>query len=509
MFPDHDPEILRQAASATTLENGIERILGLDTSKSVVHRRPVPQPRSGSDQVSGIYDAVEIVDEGNSNKGCMRGVSSGRISALDSFMECPPPADDALLGTRKRNNPSRQSGLYGWDASYRNPDRSEQEPVTSWRPWPIESPDDAGPAITSYNLHSVPAPPSPEFSGFDGLDLSDQSEEEMAAPPPDYGHTAYQNSDHGVGRAIPPTDHELRGTVEDLVQSFLLRDGRPGSGHSDDSASVASNMSAETLSNIVSSTVDRLLSEKYDLPRKDGVTPIDRSWDRDAGSWPRSEPQENLTRTSTCDGNRNRGSNGSLSSASSSPQRGVRLSEGSYRMPGLSCYGTPSCGSFDIDDDYITGISTMDQLRTDARDLAARKPMKISAKAVARDRIRRLASGRGRPIAGVRIGVRRDADGSFGFSVSGESPVFVHSIVRNGPADIGVDGLFEGDVILKVGSELCAKSSREHVVLQLQRQSRDVSIVVARTPPLQRKDPWSSPPKTRSASESNAAGHWD
>ena len=54
--------------------------------------------------------------------------------------------------------------------------------------------------------------------------------------------------------------------------------------------------------------------------------------------------------------------------------------------------------------------------------------------------------------------------GGYGFSINGESPVFVRTVVKGGPCDNGYHGLLEGDIILKVNSTPCPLGPRDRVV---------------------------------------------
>ena len=78
-------------------------------------------------------------------------------------------------------------------------------------------------------------------------------------------------------------------------------------------------------------------------------------------------------------------------------------------------------------------------------------------------RIERLQgnSPDGKPIAGQRIFVKRHHKYGFGFSISGDSPAYVHSVDKGGPSDgKGPAGLMVGDIILKLGDKSCATARR-------------------------------------------------
>lgn len=268
---------------------------------------------------------------------------------------------------------------------------------------------------------------SGEYSGFEGADTESNRDVHE--------------------RAIPATDTNLRRTVEDLVESRLLR-GSYGefSGSGSDTESVASGVSAEALSKIVAQTVDRMLKDRGDTTPRNSTLSTGSGYTL-SGS-PRNsdafDPDPPLPSTG------GPGSNGTISDNSGRDSR------------------------------YIAGNATLEQL----------SPSKhTSARARARDRIQRLVSGKGTAITGQRIVVKRDRLLGFGFAISGEAPVYVHSVSPGGPCDRGVDGLMPGDVILKVGDVPCARSTRDAVLdlVDSDEVGDFLYVVVARTPQPVRK----------------------
>ena len=70
--------------------------------------------------------------------------------------------------------------------------------------------------------------------------------------------------------------------------------------------------------------------------------------------------------------------------------------------------------------------------------------------------------------AGQRIFIQRDPRLGFGFSLSGESPSFVHTVIPRGPADMGRDGLLPGDVIMKINDHPVAVVARSAVLKMIE-----------------------------------------
>jgi hypothetical protein len=238
--------------------------------------------------------------------------------------------------------------------------------------------------------------------------------------------------------AIPATDPNLRQTVEDLVESQLRRGSFTATAASgSDNESVTSGVSAEALSKIVTQTVDRMLKDRGEITPRNSTHSTSSTV---VGMSPRSSGAFDLP-----------------------SEPAVRRRDSTGR-----------------DSRYIAGNETLEQLLP---------PSEMTSRARARDRIHRLVSGEGPAITGQRIVVKRDRRLGFGFAISGQAPVYVHSVASGGPCDRGADGLMSGDVILKVGDVPCARSSRE-VVLDLV-DSDDAGdflyVVVARTPPPTRK----------------------
>ena len=126
----------------------------------------------------------------------------------------------------------------------------------------------------------------------------------------------------------------------------------------------------------------------------------------------------------------------------------------------------------------------------------------------------------------------------YGFAINGERPVFVRSVVPDGPAD--VSGLREGDIILKVNTVACPLGPRSRVVDLikvrrrgkerqglLQMRARDallkrsarchcfsqnaprgelLQLIVCRTPPMERRQLSPKGDRDIAAEEVGAAG---
>eukprot|EP00039_Didymoeca_costata_P017839 m.331102 g.331102 ORF g.331102 m.331102 type:complete len:748 (+) comp16645_c0_seq1:319-2562(+) len=403
-----------------------------------------------------ILDQSTVKEDGdtlmNGNDGPVHGwiedSTPGQIpnsqNTDDGFHDCPPPPDFVLRvndvvwreGDEVKPNPTynRPGSKYEAIPPPANSDVYRQTLNTNSRNKAVrDSGQGSAEGDKTTNIDDFSDADSDEFNGFGDLITEEESnpinfnrdtpqQKEPRKKPPNLVINGGNKE-----RAIPATDQALRKTVEDLVQSQLRRQQQSDVGSGSDSESLGSGISgisAGALSQLVAETVDRLMRDKYKVPPSP------------------STPQQQF-------------------SPVPSPLRTTSV---------FSWDSTPN------DNEYVAGDETMCQLRPKA------KP----AKAIAKDRIHRLQTGHGKPICGERVYIKRHAQYGFGFSISGDSPTYIYSVDKGGPAE---GGLKLGDVILKIGDTACARGGRK-LVLDLIRKTQGsdcLPIVVARTPELQRK----------------------
>eukprot|EP00041_Stephanoeca_diplocostata_P022643 m.542334 g.542334 ORF g.542334 m.542334 type:complete len:861 (+) comp22117_c0_seq2:407-2989(+) len=521
LFPAKPSEELRAIAlAASSLDDAIQTVI---RTQHVGHRendcsskdaeqdsngklfggtswRPTPRPRPRPRSQEAIV--TDAVNPSTSATDVREGAAIEPITSTDTdagFLDCPPPPDFVL----EVNKVMFDSGRAGAEANNRRdmydavgpPPASSQESISPSTSALLDTTHATSAVVRGTVLSTkeiTPANHSAEFSGFDGLDTV-----ELSAPHPT-DDVARMPRPAVKEHSIPATDAELRRTVEDLVESRLLRQHQASSEHTSgsDTESITSGMSSDAISQIVAQTVDRLLRDRGTTTSLDTLSPrssLASTSPRNSGiddrlltggSVPYTAGSDRGDSGYGNDHNSYRDSTGSSASHSSlgSARNGDRGR--APHMPG------PSIGSFTAlggrDTQYIAGNNTMDQLATCG---GGDKQLKASTKARARDRIRRLVSRRGAPVTGQCIYVQHEPSLGFGFSISGAAPVFVHSIVPGGPCDHGVDGLLPGDVILKIGSVPCATSSRDAVVQLIEAipPGEYLVTVVARTPILPRK----------------------
>eukprot|EP00038_Savillea_parva_P030783 m.80246 g.80246 ORF g.80246 m.80246 type:complete len:816 (+) comp9337_c0_seq1:292-2739(+) len=480
MFPGrHHGDLYAIAGSAASLDDAIAKVIDtqtLDTLQDIDADLPPPvdehvamdaatsrdgplgyipedptsdagPARYNGGAVTSWLDQPPPVFEQPSPRHASHRYSVGSIMSVTSvdtdagFARCPPPSDAVLNSARPPVT------LPPPDTSY--PTQTHQQTSTTRQTPPNDSP------VAQRRPIQV-ATSSGEFSGFDGTDTDADGQADVSAAQ----HRAHRDDQVAAATAdlanlLPAgSNAELRRAVEDLVERRLRR---PTSGTSDDDSVSSSGVrvSEEALSRIVAETVDRMLRDRQDNDTPRHSTLSTGSNHTVVGGTPREsaaydDPPDNRPPSHPSD-----------------PHRG----------------GASRLGRTGRDARYIAGNATLEQLLP--------QPVKtVNPRDVALSRIHRLRTGQGAPITGHRIVVERDPHQGFGFVIAGDSPVYVSSVTANGPCDLGADGLMSGDVILKVGSVPCARAT--HATVRDLVDSKDVGdyldVVVARTPPPQRKD---------------------